>query len=87
MAVYEVVDETEAVELANETRFGLDASLWTDDRERGQRLALEIDAGCDYINGMTKSDPRVPFGWIKDSGYGQELSEAGIREFVNRKTV
>lgn len=86
-AVYEVADETEAVELANDTRFGLSASLWADDRERGQRLAREIDAGCVYINEMTKSDPRVPFGGIKDSGYGRELSEVGIKEFVNRKTV
>ena len=86
-AVYEVPDETAAIELANDTRFGLGASLWTEDRERGQRLAREIEAGCVYINELTKSDPRVPFGGIKDAGYGRELSEAGIKEFVNRKTV
>ena len=86
-AVYEVADEDEAIELANDTRFGLGASLWTEDRTRGQRLARDIEAGCVYINEMTKSDPRVPFGGIKDAGYGRELSEAGIKEFVNRKTV
>jgi len=86
-AVYEVADEDEAVTLANDTRFGLGASLWTQDRDRGQRLARNVDAGCVYINEMTKSDPRVPFGGVKDAGYGRELSEAGIKEFVNRKTV
>jgi succinate-semialdehyde dehydrogenase/glutarate-semialdehyde dehydrogenase len=86
-AVYEVDDEQEAVTLANDTRFGLGGSLWTEDRERGERLAREIDSGCVYINQLTKSDPRVPFGGIKDAGYGRELSEAGIKEFVNRKTV
>ena len=86
-AVYTVDDEEEAVELANATRFGLGASLWTEDRDRGRRLAREIDAGCVYINELTKSDPRIPFGGVKDSGYGRELSEGGIKEFVNRKTV
>ncbi len=86
-AVYEVSDEEEAVTLANDSPFGLGASLWTADRDRGQRLARDIEAGCVYINQLTKSDPRVPFGGIGDSGYGRELSEAGIKEFVNRKTV
>ena len=86
-AVYTVDDEEEAVELANATRFGLGASLWTADRDRGRRLARGIDAGCVYINELTKSDPRIPFGGVKDSGYGRELSEGGIKEFVNRKTV
>jgi len=68
-----------------DTRFGLGASLWTEDRDRGERLARDVDAGCVYINEMTKSDPRVPFGGVGDAGYGRELSEAGIKEFVNRK--
>ena len=85
--VYEVADAEEAITVANDTRFGLGASLWTADRERGQRLAREVSAGCVYINEMTKSDPRVPFGGIKDAGYGRELSEMGIKEFVNKKTV
>ncbi|EMA23911.1 NAD-dependent succinate-semialdehyde dehydrogenase [Haloarcula amylolytica] len=85
--VYEVADAEEAIAVANDTRFGLGASLWTADRERGQRLAREVSAGCVYINEMTKSDPRVPFGGIKDAGYGRELSEMGIKEFVNKKTV
>ena len=86
-AVYTVEDEAKAVELANDSRFGLGASIWTEDRDRGRRLAREIESGCVYVNQLTKSDPRVPFGGIKDSGYGRELSEAGIKEFVNRKTV
>ncbi|QLD88356.1 NAD-dependent succinate-semialdehyde dehydrogenase [Natronomonas salina] len=86
-AVTEVADETEAVEVANDTRFGLGASVWTEDRDRGERVAREIDAGMTFVNQLTKSDPRVPFGGVKESGYGRELSEPGIKEFVNRKTV
>jgi succinate-semialdehyde dehydrogenase/glutarate-semialdehyde dehydrogenase len=86
-ALYEVDDEDEAVAVANDTRFGLGASVWTEDRERGERVARRIEAGCVYVNQLVKSDPRVPFGGVKDSGYGRELSEPGIREFVNRKTV
>ena len=86
-AVYEVDDEAAAVEKANDTEFGLGASIWTEDRDRGERVARQVDAGCVYINQLVKSDPRVPFGGIKESGYGRELSEDGITEFVNRKTV
>jgi succinate-semialdehyde dehydrogenase/glutarate-semialdehyde dehydrogenase len=86
-AVYEVQNETEAIDLANDTEFGLGASVWTENRERGEDIARRIEAGCVYINQLVKSDPRVPFGGIGDSGYGRELSEAGIKEFVNRKTV
>jgi len=86
-AVFEVEDEAAAIEKANDTAFGLGASIWTADRERGQRVAREIEAGCTYVNQLVKSDPRVPFGGIGISGYGRELSEPGIKEFVNRKTL
>ena len=86
-AVFSVPDDEAAVEKANDTEFGLGASVWTEDRERGERLAHQIDAGCVYVNQLVKSDPRVPFGGVKESGYGRELSADGIREFVNRKTV
>ncbi len=86
-AVYRVGDEEAAVEKANDTQFGLGASVWTEDRERGERVAREIEAGCTYVNQLVKSDPRVPFGGVKESGYGRELGKPGITEFVNRKTV
>jgi len=86
-AVMRVSDEDEAVGEGNNTPFGLGASIWTADRDRGRRLARRIDAGCVYVNQLVKSDPRVPFGGVKDAGYGRELSGPGIREFVNRKTV
>ena len=80
-------DAEHAVALANDTRFGLGGSVFTEDREKGERMARELEVGCAFVNEMTKSDPRLPFGGIKDSGYGRELSHHGIREFVNAKTV
>jgi acyl-CoA reductase-like NAD-dependent aldehyde dehydrogenase len=86
-AVYRVRDDAEAVQVANRSRFGLGASIFTRDAERGQRLARQVESGLVFINGMVASDPRLPFGGVKDSGYGRELSTYGIREFVNIKTV
>lgn len=82
-----VRDAEEAVDVANDSIFGLGASLWTQDRQRAEVLAARIEAGGVFVNGMVKSDPRLPFGGIKHSGYGRELSHYGIREFVNIKTV
>lgn len=86
-AVTYVESETEAVELANRSRYGLGASVWTTDRERGERIAQLIESGTVYVNSLMRSDSRLPFGGIKKSGYGRELAQAGIREFVNAKTI
>ena len=80
-------DQDEAVDIANASQFGLGASVWSADTGRARGLAGRIEAGSVFINGMVKSDPRLPFGGIKNSGYGRELSHYGIKEFVNIKTV
>lgn len=85
--VYVVKDEQEAIALANDTEFGLGAAIWSEDHERAQTVADDIYTGTIAINGLVKSDPRMPFGGVKASGYGRELSEFGIKEFVNIKTV
>ena len=80
-------DEEDAVAIANDSRFGLGGSVWTRDWERGERVARRLQSGAAFVNGLVKSDPRLPFGGVKASGYGRELSHHGIREFVNAKTV
>lgn len=82
-----VKDEDEAVKMANTSRYGLGGSVWTQDLERGERVAREIESGSVFVNSLMRSDQRLPFGGVKKSGYGRELSELGIREFVNAKTI
>lgn len=87
-AIISAKDENEAIQIANDNPFGLGAAVFTKDIERGKRIAeKEIEAGCCFVNQFVKSDPRLPFGGIRESGYGRELSFVGIREFVNIKTV
>jgi succinate-semialdehyde dehydrogenase/glutarate-semialdehyde dehydrogenase len=80
-------DAMDAVNIANNSRFGLGASLWTQDREQAWQLARKIETGAVFVNAMVASHPKVPFGGIKDSGYGRELSYLGIREFMNAKSI
>lgn len=86
-AVYRVADAAEALELANTTSFGLSSAVWTTDAAEEYEFVTGLDAGAVFVNGMTVSYPELPFGGIKDSGYGRELAAAGIREFCNLKTV
>jgi succinate-semialdehyde dehydrogenase/glutarate-semialdehyde dehydrogenase len=87
-ALIKVKDEEEGIAVANDTIFGLGAAVFTKDKKRGERIAAKkIKAGCCFVNEFVKSDPRLPFGGIKESGYGRELSAYGIKEFVNIKTV
>ena len=80
-------DEAEAVLIANDSPFGLGGCVWTRDLKHGGEIARKVETGAMFVNGMTKSDPRLPFGGIKRSGYGRELSSYGIKEFVNIKTI
>jgi succinate-semialdehyde dehydrogenase / glutarate-semialdehyde dehydrogenase len=85
--LFRVQDLDEAIEVANDTPYGLSASAWTREPSEQQRLVSELQCGGVFLNAMVASDPRLPFGGIKRSGYGRELSVAGMREFLNAKTV
>ncbi|HKY49989.1 MAG TPA: aldehyde dehydrogenase family protein, partial [Candidatus Limnocylindria bacterium] len=86
-AVLRTRDADDAVRLANESAYGLGANIWTRDLALGEALARRIESGSVFVNGMVASDPRLPFGGVKRSGYGRELSSYGIKEFVNIQTI
>ncbi|HYV93103.1 MAG TPA: NAD-dependent succinate-semialdehyde dehydrogenase [Chitinophagales bacterium] len=86
-AIITAKDEDEAIQLANKNRYGLGASIWTKDLDRGERIAKMINSGSVFINSLVRSDARLPFGGIKKSGYGRELSKYGMHEFTNIKTI
>ena len=88
VALFFVVrDEDQAISLANDSDFGLGGSVFTKDLARGQRVASRVETGMMFINNISWSDAELPFGGIKDSGYGRELGDMGIQEFVNKKLV
>jgi len=86
-SIIAATDEDDAVRIANDTWFGLGSAVFTRDLARGERVARRLEAGAAFVNGGVVSDPRLPFGGIKESGYGRELGAYGIKEFVNIKTV
>jgi succinate-semialdehyde dehydrogenase/glutarate-semialdehyde dehydrogenase len=86
-AVYRVPSLDAAIAIANDSDFGLGSNIWTDDEAERQQFVRDIESGMVFINGMTTSYPELPFGGVKTSGYGRELTELGMREFMNIKSV
>jgi succinate-semialdehyde dehydrogenase/glutarate-semialdehyde dehydrogenase len=86
-SIFRVKDIDQAISIANDSRFGLGASAWTTNPAETERFINELEAGMVFLNKMVASDPRLPFGGVKHSGHGRELSEHGIREFVNIKAI
>jgi succinate-semialdehyde dehydrogenase/glutarate-semialdehyde dehydrogenase len=87
-AIIAAKNDDDAIEIANDSRFGLGAAVFTSDRTKGEQIARDrLHAGSCFVNDAVRSDPRLPFGGVRDSGYGRELSWLGIQEFVNAKTV
>jgi len=86
-SILRVKDDAEAVRVANDTTFGLGGSVWTKDVERGNRIARQLQVGAAFVNAIVRSDVRLPFGGTKRSGFGRELAEHGIHEFMNIKSV
>src|SRR5262249_49350904 len=86
-AIISASDEQEAIRIANDTSFGLGAAVFTTNPQRGERVARQLQAGSCFVNALVRSDARLPFGGIHESGYGRELGVYGIKEFVNVKTV
>jgi succinate-semialdehyde dehydrogenase/glutarate-semialdehyde dehydrogenase len=82
-----VKSEQEAINLANSSRYGLGSSIWTADLDKAAVMARDIEAGAVFVNSLVRSDARWPFGGIKKSGYGRELAEVGVKEFLNAKTI
>lgn len=86
-SVIRAKDDADAIALANNSQFGLGSGVMTSNKERGEKIALQLEAGSSFVNKLVISDPRLPFGGIKNSGYGRELASYGIREFTNTKTI